>query len=146
MKKFALKAPELSVRNRLRAVFGLLGLMLIAGAVIGIGGMQQQNDGMGKIYDEEIVPTQLVSQISQRSLMSFILMGEASSLVGKQPDQVKAKIAEYDKLQTEMEGFKKQFEALPKSEEVKKHFADWRSSDADYKDAKDSLLDALDRK
>ncbi|MGS8566415.1 Tar ligand binding domain-containing protein, partial [Salmonella enterica] len=74
-----MKAPELSVKNRLRAVLGLLGLMLIGGAVIGIGSMQEQNAGMGRIYDDEIVPAQLISQISQRSLMSFIFLGEASS-------------------------------------------------------------------
>ncbi|KLD62231.1 methyl-accepting chemotaxis protein [Dyella japonica] len=142
MKKFALKAPELNVRNRMRAVLGLLGLMLIAGAVIGIGSMQQQNDGMGKIYDEEIVPAQLISQISQRSLMSFILLGESSSLVSK-PEQVKAKLADYEKMQAEMEALKKQFEAIPMSDAVKKQFNDWRSTDADYKDAKDSLVDAL---
>jgi len=142
MKKFTLKVPALSVRNRMRAVLGLLGVMLIGGAVVGLGGMQLQNDGMGKIYDQEIVPAQLISQISQRSLMSFILLGESSSLVGK-ADQVKAKLADYEKMQSEMDALKKQFEAIPMSESVKKHFADWRSTDADYKDAKDSLVDAL---
>ena len=142
MKKFTLKVPALSVRNRMRAVLGLLGVMLIGGAVVGLGGMQLQNEGMGKIYDQEIVPAQLISQISQRSLMSFILLGESSSLVGK-ADQVKAKLADYEKMQSEMEALKKQFEAIPMSESVKKHFADWRSTDADYKDAKDSLVDAL---
>src|ERR1700760_2437662 len=101
MKKFALKAPELSVKNRMRAVLGLLGLMLIAGAVIGIGSMQQQNEGMGKIYDEEIVPSQLVASITEHHLMSFILLGESSSLVGK-ADQVKAKLAEFQKLRDEI--------------------------------------------
>ena len=142
MKKFTLKVPALSVRNRMRAVLGLLGVMLIGGAVVGLGGMQLQNEGMGKIYDQEIVPAQLISQISQRSLMSFILLGESSSLVGK-ADQVKAKLADYEKMQSEMDALKKQFEAIPMSESVKKHFADWRSTDADYKDAKDSLVDAL---
>src|SRR5579859_3835181 len=111
MKKFALKAPELTVRNRMRVVLGLLGLMLIAGAVIGIGGMQQQNDGMGKIYEEEIVPTQLASQITAHQLMSFILLGESASLVSK-PEQVKAKLAEYGKLQVEMEALKKDLAAI----------------------------------
>ncbi|WP_267223553.1 methyl-accepting chemotaxis protein [Dyella silvae] len=142
MKKFALKVPALSVRNRMRAVLGLLGLMLIGGAIVGLGGMQLQNDGMGKIYDEEIVPAQLISRISQRSQMSFILLGESGTLLGK-PDQVKAKLAEYDKLQVEVEDLKKQFDAVPMSDAVKKNYADWRSTDADYKDAKDSLIDGL---
>src|SRR5690242_16634974 len=119
MKKFTLKVPALSVRNRMRAVLGLLGVMLIGGAVVGLGGMQLQNEGMGKIYDQEIVPAQLISQISQRSLMSFILLGESSSLVGK-ADQVKAKLADYEKMQSEMDALKKQFEAIPMSESVKK--------------------------
>ncbi|WP_114239912.1 methyl-accepting chemotaxis protein [Dyella sp. C9] len=144
MKKFALKAPELSVRNRMRVVLGLLGLMLIGGAIIGIGSMQEQNDGMGRIYDEEIVPTQLVSQITARQLMSFILLGESGSLVGK-PDQVKAKLAEYAKLQAEMEGLKKQLAAIPMSPNVKKNYDNWRSTDADYSDAKASMVDALNQ-
>jgi len=142
MKKFALKAPELNVRNRMRVVFGLLGLMLIAGAVIGIGSMQQQSDGMGKIYDEEIVPAQLVSQITEDHLMSFILLGESSSLVGK-PDQVKAKLAEYEKLRNNMTALKKQLAATPMSPAVKKQYDDWKSTDADYDDALSSMEDAL---
>ncbi|WP_430391016.1 methyl-accepting chemotaxis protein [Dyella sp. 20L07] len=142
MKKFALKTPELNVRNRMRVVFGLLGLMLIGGAIIGLGSMQQQNTGMGQIYDEEVVPTQLISQISTRSLMSFILLGESSVLASK-PDQLKAKLAEYDKMQDEMEALKKQFAAIPMNAAVKKEFDDWRSTDADYSDAKSSLVDAL---
>ncbi|WP_019466594.1 methyl-accepting chemotaxis protein [Dyella japonica] len=144
MKKFALKAPELSVRNRLRAVFGLLGLMLIAGAVIGIGSMQQQNDGMGKIYDEEILPAQMVAQVTERHLMSFILLGESATLVGK-PDQVKAKLAEYEKLRVSMAALKKQLAATPMSPAVKKLYDDWKSTDADYADALSSMVDALNQ-
>ncbi|ULU27387.1 methyl-accepting chemotaxis protein [Dyella terrae] len=144
MKKFALKAPELNVRNRMRVVLGLLGLMLIAGAVIGIGGMQQQNDGMGKIYDEEIVPAQLVSQITEQHLMSFILLGESSSLVGK-ADQVKAKLAEFQKLRDSMTELKKELSAAPMSAAVKKQYDDWKSTDADYDDALNSMVDALNQ-
>jgi methyl-accepting chemotaxis protein-1 (serine sensor receptor) len=144
MKKFALKAPELSVRNRLRAVFGLLGLMLVAGAVIGIGSMQQQNDGMGKIYDEEIVPAQLVSQITDDHLMSFILLGESATLVGK-PDQVKAKLAEYQKLRDNMAKLRKDLAATAMSAAVKKQYDDWKSTDADYDDALSSMIDALNQ-
>ncbi|RDI97762.1 HAMP domain-containing protein [Dyella solisilvae] len=144
MKKFTLKAPELTVRNRMRLVFGLLGLMLIGGAIIGLGSLQLQNDGMGKIYDEEIVPTQIVSQLTAHQLMSFILLGESGSLVGK-PDQVKAKLAEYNKLQADMEPLKKQLAAIPMSAGVKKYYDEWRATDADYTDAKSSMVDALNQ-
>ncbi len=142
MKKFTLKVPQLTVRGRLRLVFGLLGLMLIGGAVIGLGSMQLQNNGMGQIYDEEMVPTQIVSQLTAHQLMSFILLGESASLVGK-PDQVKAKLAEYTKLQSEMEPLRKQLATIPMSDTVKKHYDAWRSTDADYTDAKSSMVDAL---
>ncbi|WP_266184060.1 methyl-accepting chemotaxis protein [Dyella humicola] len=142
MKKFTLKIPQLTVRGRLRLVFGLLGLMLIGGAVIGLGSMQLQNNGMGQIYDEEIVPTQIVSQLTAHQLMSFILLGESASLVGK-ADQVKAKLADYAKLQAEMEPLRKQLAAIPMSDGVKKHYDAWRSTDADYTDAKSSMVDAL---
>ncbi|HET6552638.1 MAG TPA: methyl-accepting chemotaxis protein [Dyella sp.] len=142
MKKFTLKIPALSVRNRMRAVLGLLGLMLIGGAIVGLGGMQLQNDGMGKIYEEEIVPSQLASQIMQHHLMSFILLGESSALVGK-PDHIKGKLAEYDKMRAEMGQLRKQFAAIPMNEGVKKAYAAWTSTDADYLDALSSMEDAL---
>jgi len=142
MKKLKLTLPALTVRNRLRFVLGMLGLMLIGGAVIGLGSMAQQNAGMGTIYDDELVPTEHVLQITQRHLMSFILLGESSQLVGK-PDQVKAKLAEYDKLRGEMGELKKQLAEAHMSDKVKKLYDDWKSTDADYQDALGSMVDAL---
>ncbi|SFR85871.1 methyl-accepting chemotaxis protein-1, serine sensor receptor [Dyella sp. OK004] len=145
MPAIKLKLPALTVRNRLRGVLGLLGLMLIGGAAIGLGAMHLQNEGMRKMYDEEMVPTELVSRITQRSLMSFIVLGEAANVIDK-PDQLKQKIGEFDKYQSEMVDMKKQFEVLPRTPGVEKQYKAWRSTDEDYAQAKKDMLDALNQK
>jgi methyl-accepting chemotaxis protein-1 (serine sensor receptor) len=139
------KLPAMTVRNRLRGVLGLLGLMLLAGAAIGLGAMQLQNEGMRKMYDEELVPTEIISRINTRSLMSFIVMGEASNLLDK-PDQLKQKLGEFEKFQTEMTALKKEYAALPKSPALQELYNKWRSTDDEYTQAKKDMLDALNQK
>ncbi|WP_266172191.1 methyl-accepting chemotaxis protein [Dyella subtropica] len=145
MPAIKLKLPALNVRNRLRGVLGLLGLMLIGGAAIGLGAMQLQNEGMRKMYEEEMVPTELISHINTRSLMSFIVLGEAVTVMDK-PDQLKQKLSEFDKYQSEMAEFKKQFAALPMTAGVAAQHKNWRSTDADYTQAKKDMVDALKQK
>ena len=62
------KLPAMTVRNRLRGVLGLLGVMLIAGAAIGLGAMHLQNEGMRSMYDDELVPTEIISRINTPDL------------------------------------------------------------------------------
>jgi methyl-accepting chemotaxis protein-1 (serine sensor receptor) len=142
MSAIKLKMPSLTVRGRLIGVLAMLGLMLIGGAVIGLGSMSLQNEGMRKIYDEEIVPTELISQINTRSLMSFIVLGEAANVVSK-PDQLKQKLAEFNKYQDEMEQYKKQYDALPKSAALQVPYKAWHATDDEYNSAKKDMLDAL---
>jgi methyl-accepting chemotaxis protein len=141
-KSFKLRMPALSVRNRLVGVLGLLVLMLLGGAAIGLGSMYRQNEGTRQIYEGEMVPAAIVSEINSASLKSFIVLGEAATQVAK-PDQVKQKLAEFDKLQVELDGLKKQFAAYPMTPAVAAAAKDWHSTDADYKQAKDDVTDAL---
>ena len=106
------KMPTLSVKTRLIGVLALLGAMLIGGAVIGLGAMQMQNNGTREIYDGQMVPANLVATITQRSLMSYIALGEAASLMS-QPDQMKQKIDDFTKSQAEIAELKKKLTALP---------------------------------
>ncbi|TBR37229.1 MULTISPECIES: methyl-accepting chemotaxis protein [Dyella] len=139
------KLPAMTVRNRLRGVLAMLGIMLVGGAAIGLGSMHLQNEGMRQMYDNELVPTEMVSRISTRSLMSFITLGEGTALLAK-PDALQQKLNEYDKYQAEMDGIKKEFAAMPKTATVQAQYDKWRSTDQDYVDAKNELVDALKQK
>ncbi|MBT2115957.1 MCP four helix bundle domain-containing protein [Dyella sp. LX-66] len=139
------KLPAMTVRNRLRGVLGLLGLMLIGGAAVGLGAMHLQNEGMRQMYDDEMAPTELVSRINTRSLMSFIVMGEATTLLDK-PDPLKQKLGEFQKYQDEMVELKKQYAALPRSSKLVELYKKWRSTDEDYAQAKKDMIDALNQK
>ena len=63
--------------------------------------MQSQNEAMRRVYQEELVPSSLVARINNQSLLSFITMSEASGMIAK-PDQLKQKIADFQKLQAEL--------------------------------------------
>ena len=142
MKKFTFKVPSLTVRMRLYGVMGLLAVMLIGGAVIGLGSMSLQNDGMKQIYEQEVVPAQLLSRIGQQALMSFIVLGEAANQVSK-PDALKQKLAEYDKLQEGFADLRKRFDEIPMSDVIAKEYKAMHATDADYNQAKQDTLDAL---
>ncbi len=136
------KLFALSVRARLISVFGLLGLMLLVGAVIGLWVMHMQNDATRQIYQEDMVPANLVSSIAQRSLMSYIALGEATALIAK-PDQMKQKIDNFNKAQQEITGLRKQLSAIPMKSEVAKLYKGWTDSAADMESSSKDLLQAL---
>ena len=142
MKKFTFKVPSLSVRMRLYGVMGLLAVMLIGGAVIGLGSMSLQNDGMKQIYEQEVVPAQLLSRIGQQALMSFIILGEAANQVDK-PDALKQKLVEYDKLQVGFADLRKRFDEIPMSDDIAKEYKTMHLTDTDYNQAKQDTIDAL---
>ncbi|HEY4293492.1 methyl-accepting chemotaxis protein [Luteibacter sp.] len=142
MKKFKFKMPALTIRGRLYGVLGLLSAMLLGGAAVGLGAMHFQNEGMRQIYEEELVPAGLLSDINTNSLMSFVVLGEGAAKV-KNPDQVKQKIAEFQKLQADTEVIKTKFQSTPMSPSVKKLYDDWQSNAKDYTDAKHDMIDAL---
>ncbi|HUW53739.1 MAG TPA: methyl-accepting chemotaxis protein [Rhodanobacter sp.] len=142
MKMPKFKIPSFTVRNRLRIVLGMQVLMLIVGAVLGIGGMQMQDQAMSHMYQGNVVPAQMASQIQQRGLMAFIALGEAANLLGK-PDQLKQKMAEYTKYETELGTLEKQFAGLAKSPQVEKEYKDYLSTNDDYQSAKKDMLDAI---
>ena len=136
------KLFALSIRARLISVFGLLGLMLLVGAVIGLWVMHMQNDATRQIYQEDMVPANLVSSIAQRSLMSYIALGEATALIAK-PDQMKQKIDNFNKAQQEITGLRKQLSAIPMKSEVAKLYKGWTDSAADMESSSKDLLQAL---
>jgi methyl-accepting chemotaxis protein-1 (serine sensor receptor) len=142
--KLAFKIPSLTIRWRLRIVLGLLVLMLLIGAAIGFGSMQQQNEGLRRVYQDEMVPAAMVSRINNKSLLAFILMSEASGMVAK-PDQLKQKMAEYTALQTELTKLKADFDKLPKSTAVEAEYKKYQADEGDYASARKDMEDALNQ-
>jgi methyl-accepting chemotaxis protein-1 (serine sensor receptor) len=136
------KFTSLTVRARLIMLVGLLGVMLLAGAAIGLYSMAQQNAGTQHIYESELVPGQYLDIVRSDSLKSFLTMSEAAGLVGK-PDQVKQKMAEYDRYQKEWREYNDRFAKLPMSPAVAAANKDWRATDKDYEQAKQDVLDAI---
>ncbi|GLQ86745.1 methyl-accepting chemotaxis protein [Dyella flagellata] len=131
-----------SVRARLVTLVGLLGLMLLAGAALGLYSMSQQNAGTQRIYETGMVPSQYLDQVRSDSLKSFLTLSEAAALVGK-ADQVKQKMAEFDRYQVEMNDYKEKFGKLPMTPAVTAANKEWHSSDKDYTQAKQDVLDAI---
>jgi methyl-accepting chemotaxis protein I, serine sensor receptor len=136
------KFKSLSIRARLIMLVGLLGVMLLAGAAIGLLSMSRQNAGTQRIYESELVPTQLLDVVRADSLKSFLTLNEAAALVGK-ADQVKQKLAEFDRYQAEMNDYKDRFAKLPISPAVAAANKEWHSTDKDYQQAKQDVLDAI---
>ena len=139
------KLPMLTVRARLIGVLGLLGVMLIVGAVIGLGAMQMQNEATRQIYEEQMVPANLVSSITQRSLMSYIALGEATALLDR-PDQMKQKVDDFHKSQADITALRKKLVAIPMTGEVEKLYKDWTMTDEDMESNSNDLLQALAQK
>ncbi|KZC38094.1 MULTISPECIES: methyl-accepting chemotaxis protein [Rhodanobacter] len=136
------RLPTLSVRARLIGTFALLGLMLAAGAAVGLGMMQWQNEGLRHSYEEGMVPAQLMATLRARSLMNFVVLGEAAGAI-KKPDQVRQKVAESEKLQQEVAGIDKQLSALPMSPQIAAKYKAYRATDAEYESGLKDIYDAL---
>src|SRR3954469_10479567 len=144
MKKFKFKVPALTVRGRLYGVLGLLTLMLLGGAAVGLGALYFQNEGMRQIYEEELAPSEMLSRINTNSLMSFVVLGEAATKVSNK-DLVKQKVAEFQKYQAELDTLKADFLKVPMSANVKKLYDKWQSTNDDYAQAKSDMVDALNQ-
>jgi methyl-accepting chemotaxis protein-1 (serine sensor receptor) len=132
----------LSVKARMIAVFALLGLMLIAGAFLGLRVMHVQNESSRQSYEEDMVSANLVSSIAQRSLMSYIALGEATALIAK-PDQMKQKIANFNQAQQDISELRKKLATMPMAASVAKLYRDWTASTADMNSSSQDLLKAL---
>ena len=144
MPKLKFKIPALTVRARLRVVLGMLMLMLVVGAVIGIGSMQLQNESMRSMYQDELVPGQTVQRMRSTSLMQFIVLGEAAKLV-KQAPQLKQKMDEYAALEKNFLEEKKQFDASAKSPAVAAQYKKYMADEGDYVSGLKDMTDALNQ-
>ncbi|MGS0999755.1 methyl-accepting chemotaxis protein [Rhodanobacter sp. UC4451_H18] len=136
------KVPTLTVKARLIGVFALLGAMLVAGAAIGLGVMSWQNEGMRHSYEEAMVPSRLMGQLRAKSLMNFIVLGEAAGAIDK-PNQVKQKVAEANQIDKDIAAIGKQLAAIRMSPAVTKKLADYNETTPDYSEAQQEIYSAL---
>lgn len=137
-----LKITSLTIRARLILLVGLLCVMLVAGATMGLFAMARQNAGTQSIYDNELVPTQYVDNLRTNSLKYFLAMSEAAALTGK-PDQIKQKLVEANRYRAEIDDYKKRLEATTISPMLAVAVKDYHSTDKDYDQARDDVLDAI---
>jgi len=136
------KVPTLTVKARLIGVFALLGAMLVAGAAIGLGVMSWQNEGMRHSYEESMVPARLMGQLRAKSLMNFIVLGEAAGAIDK-PNQVKQKVAEANQIDKDIAAIGKQLATIRMSPAVAKKLADYNETTPDYSEAQQEIYSAL---
>jgi len=135
----------LSLKARLAGVLGLLCLMLIIGAAVGLGVMKMQNEGTRQIYEDHMVPINLMASARQSELKSYIALDDALRLMGK-PDQMKQKVDAFRKDQAQVADMSKQFAALPRTAEVDKLYKAWTATDGDMASNSKDLLDAMAQK
>jgi methyl-accepting chemotaxis protein len=133
---------SLTIRARLIMLVGLLCVMLVAGAVIGLFAMSRQNAGTQSIYENELVPSQYVDNIRTNSLKYFLAMSEAAGLTGK-PDQIKQKLAEADRYRAELTDYQKRLDAVQASPSLAAAMKDYHSTDKDYDQARGDVMDAI---
>ncbi|HET8764654.1 MAG TPA: methyl-accepting chemotaxis protein [Rhodanobacter sp.] len=138
------KFSALSVKARLAGVLGLLCVMLIAGAAVGLGMMSWQNDNARKSYEDGMVPSQLMANLRRDSLMNFIVLGEAANTIGK-ADQVKQKVAESQKLQQDIVDTDKKLAPIQLSAAVAEKYKAYHATDADYQSGLKDVYDALNQ-
>jgi len=136
------KLTSLTIRARLIVLVGLLCVMLIAGAVIGLFAMSRQNAGTQSIYENGLVPTQYVDNIRTNSLKYFLAMSEAAALTGK-ADQIKQKLGEADRYMAELNDYKKRLDAVQMSPALAAALKDYHSTDKDYDQARGDVMDAI---
>ncbi len=133
---------HLSVKARLIGVLGLLGVMLAAGALVGIGMMSWQNEGMRRSYEESMIPAQLMGELRAKSLLNFTVLGEAANVIDNK-DQVQQKVDESRQLQADIGTINKKLSAMPMSAKVAASYKNYRDTDADYRSDLDDIYAAL---
>jgi methyl-accepting chemotaxis protein len=137
-----LKFTSPTIKARLILLVGLLGVMLLAGAAIGLYSMSQQNAGTQRVYENELLPSQELDVVRSDALKSFLTLNEAAALIGK-PDQVKQKMTEYERYQKELTDYSGRFAARQMSPAVAAAAKDWHSTDKDLQSALQDVLDGI---
>ncbi len=138
------RLTTLTVKARLIGVLGLLCVMLLVGAWIGLGGMARANESARQIYQEELIPLTSINQVARGSLNSFIALSEAAFHKNDKAI-VKQKLDEVAKTQITDAVLLKKLGATAMSPEVKKQWSAFESARADVASSMTEITDALNQ-
>jgi methyl-accepting chemotaxis protein-1 (serine sensor receptor) len=137
------RLTRLTVKSSLIGVLGLLCVMLLVGAWMGLGGMARANESMREIYQEQLVPLAKVDTVARGSLRDFISLSEATyhkdekSIVKQKLDEIKQYRATNDALVKELD-------KVPFSPELKKQLQAFESAREDMQSSLDDVMSGLD--
>ncbi|GAB2532844.1 methyl-accepting chemotaxis protein [Rhodanobacter koreensis] len=134
----------LTVKARLIGVLGLLCVMLLVGAWIGLGGMASANESARRIYHDELIPLTDINQVARNSLSDFIALSEAAFHKGDKAI-VKQKLDEIAQSGAKDAALLKDLNATAMTPAVKKQWAAFESARADVATSMKEITDALNQ-
>jgi len=141
------RLTTLSVKARLIGVLGLLCVMLLIGAWMGLGGMAAANESARSIYQDELIPLTSINEAARGSLNNFIALSEAA-FHKDDKSIVTQKLADVAKTEAADAAIIKTLSQTAMSPAVKKQWAAFQSSRDDVASSmveiKDSLVKAGD--
>jgi methyl-accepting chemotaxis protein len=144
LKAYLARLTTLTVKMRLIGVLGLLCVMLLVGAWIGLGGMARANESARQIYQDELIPLTSINEVARGSLNSFISLSEAAF---HKDDKaiVQQKLAEVAKAAVADAALLKKLGAGTMSPAVKKQWSAFESARGDVASSMTEITDALNQ-
>jgi len=144
LKAYLVRLTTLTVKMRLIGVLGLLCVMLLVGAWIGLGGMARANESARLIYQDELIPLTSINEVARGSLNSFISLSEAAF---HKDDKaiVQQKLAEVAKAGVADAALLKKLGAGTMSPAVKKQWSAFESARGDVASSMTEITDALNQ-
>jgi methyl-accepting chemotaxis protein-1 (serine sensor receptor) len=85
---------NLTIKMRLIATLGVVGVLLIAVGVLGVIGMNRSNQSLQDMYAQDAVPTEQIAEIQQRLLRNRLAI--AVSIVTPTPAEIQKNTAEIE--------------------------------------------------
>jgi len=144
LKAYLARLTTLTVKMRLIGVLGLLCVMLLVGAWIGLGGMARANESARQIYQDELIPLTSINEVARGSLNSFISLSEAAF---HKDDKaiVQQKLAEVAKAAVADAALLKKLGAGTMSPAVKKQWSAFEGARGDVASSMTEITDALNQ-
>ncbi len=145
MKTFAARISSLlalTVKARLIGVLGLLFVMLMVGAWMGLGGMARANESARQIYQGELLPLTQLNEVARNSLRGFIALSEAAFHT-EDKSIIKQKLADIEQLRAQDAVLLKKLDSTALSPAVKKQLAAFESARKDMASSMTEVTDAL---
>ena len=146
IKNLLSRVPRLSgltVKSSLIGVLGLLCVMLLVGAWMGLGGMARANESMRQIYEEQLVPLAKLDTVARGSLRDFIALSEAT-FHKDEKSIVKQKLDDLKEHRAASEAMLKELGKVAFSPELKKQMQAFQSARDDMQSSLDDVVAGLE--